>query len=569
MQVTDSVLEELNSRINIVDLISQHVDLKKAGRNFMGLCPFHSEKSPSFSISEEKGLFHCFGCKASGNAITFIMKYNNFDFIQAVQYLCEKYNVEFEQKEIKGKKEILSINEILLSVAKTYLYSGNYKHALDYLKNRGFDSDSLDIFDIGFLPDDIDLKIFKDFSKNDLFDSGLFYRKDGVSKIKFSGRILIPIKNENGKVVGFSGRSIGKTLPKYINSPETKLFKKRELLFNLNLARSFIKSEKNVYVVEGYFDVIRMYAAGYRNTVSPMGTSFTTSQVALLKRLTDEGVVVFDGDEAGFNASFRALDVAVESNFFPAVVFMPEGEDPDSLLLNNPDEFHRLVKKKQDMMLNLFRGFRKRSETLAKRNKTARELFEKTEKIKDSVMKNFYQSELSKIFNIDIELLKLKPESQKYIKDKNIDKPDVSYFCEEEFIYCIINLDYDLMDDIISDMTEEMFMGIKTKNIFNKIVEFSKNSDNILVLLNDADCGEDLSKMILKYGEVSSDIHDNDYFHRTSLLNKQKIRKNYLNLLKTQIISMLSSGNLSSDESSQFLVKLQDIVKQEKNIQTD
>lgn len=570
MQVTDSVLEELNSKINIVELISRYVELKKRGRNFIGLCPFHSEKTPSFSVSEEKGLFHCFGCKASGNPITFVMKYNNFDFVQAVQYLCEKYNVKFEQKEVKGKKEILSVNEVFMNVAKKKLYDGKHKFALEYLQQRGFDTEILDIFDVGFVSEDIDIKsVFSGFTKNDLFDSGIFYPRDGLMKIKLSGRILIPIKGENGKVIGFSGRSIDDSLPKYINSPETKIFKKRDVLFNLNLAKDVIRTEKNVYIVEGYFDVMRMFANGYKNCVSPMGTSFTTSQVALLKRFTDEGVVIFDGDDAGFKASLRALDVSIESNFFPSVVFMPKGDDPDSLLLKNPEEFKKILKNKQDMMLFLFKTMNKKSENLNAKNKNARELFGKTEKIKDSVVKDFYQSELSKIFSIDLNLLKTSPSYPKNFSSKNFISSGISYFCEEEFLYCLMNLDYDLIDSIVSDMNEEMFLGEKTQKIFKKFIEFSKKSGSIPALLNDADCGEDLSRLVLNCSGVSLDNGSKDYFYKTALSDKNKIKKNYLQRLRVGLIRKLSSKNIATSESLEILSRIQEIIKEEKHIQTD
>ena len=570
MQVTNAVLEELNSRVNIVELISQYVNLKKSGRNFIGLCPFHSEKTPSFSVSEEKGLFHCFGCKASGNSITFVMKYNNFDFVQAVQYLCEKYNVEFEQKEVKGRKEILSLNEVFMNIAKRKLYSGKHKFALEYLNQRGFDTEILDVFDIGFVPEDIDIKtFFSEFTTNELFDSGIFYRRGKDIKIRFSNRILIPIKGENGKVLGFSGRIIEKGEHyKYVNSPETKVFKKREVLFNLNLAKDYIKKEGNVYIVEGYFDVMRMYGNGYKNCVSPMGTSFTSSQVSLLKRFADEGVVIFDGDDAGFKASLRALDVSIESNFFPSVVFMPKGDDPDSLLLRNPEEFKKVLKNKQDMMLFLFKSMSKKNENPNIKSKNARELFRKTEKIKDPIMRDYYRSELSKIFSIDLELLKVSPSSD-YFRAKNPENSNVSYFCEEEFLYCLINLDDDLVDGIVSDMDDEMFLGEKTKKIFKKIVEFLKNSGSIPALLNDGDCGGDLSKLILRYDSMSLHPDDKDFFYRTALANKQKIKKNYFSGLRLSLVKKLSSGAVTHSESLEILGRIKEIIEEEKRIQID
>jgi len=564
--ISDDIREEILERVNIVELISEYVTLSKKGKNYMGLCPFHSEKTPSFSVSEEKGLFHCFGCGASGNTIGFIMKIHNFDFPEAVEFLAEKYGIEIKRNSFyKEEKNIIDINEKIMLEAKKCLFSNENKHVLNYLLDRGLSSETIDEFDLGFLPETIDHSIFtSNYKSSDLFDTGNFMKlKDGL-KLRFLGRIIFPIKNERGKVIGFSGRSLDNTQPKYLNTPESKIFKKRGTLYNLNSAKKYIKEEKHVFLVEGYFDVIRMWISGFKNTVSPMGTSFTKEQAAILKRYTDEGTIIFDGDEAGVNASFRAIDNCILSNFFPYVLFLPKGEDPDSYLLKNLSGFKNLLQKKVDILIFLFAQMYKRSKTHQQKLTNMKMLYKKVASIQEPFRKDFYEKELAKVFNTDIELIKTETKTQKIDKKKsNMSK--ISYICEDEFLISLFYLSEDVVDEAISDINEEMFYSEKNRKIFKKIVEVLNKSDSISILFNDSEFGETLSSMAVNI-DPSSD------FYKKAIINKYKIIDNYLEKRRKSLIEKLSKTNLennSKDTNIKILKEIQEIINKQKEIKAN
>lgn len=564
--ISDDVREEILERVNIVELISEYVNLTKKGKNYMGLCPFHSEKTPSFSVSEDKGLFHCFGCGASGNTIGFVMKIHNFDFPEAVEFLAEKYGIEIKRSSFyKEEKNIIDINERIMLEAKKYLFSKENRDVLKYLLDRGLSSETIDEFDLGFLPETIDHSIFtSNYKSSDLFDTGNFIKlKDGL-KLRFLGRIIFPIKNERGKVIGFSGRSLDNTQPKYLNTPESKIFKKRGTLYNLNSAKKYIKEEKHVFLVEGYFDVIRMWVSGFKNTVSPMGTSFTKEQAAILKRYTDEGTIIFDGDEAGVNASFRAIDNCILSNFFPYVIFLPKGEDPDSYLLKNLSEFKNLLQKKVDILTFLFTQMYKRSKTHQQKLTNMKMLYKKVASIQEPFRKDFYEKELAKVFNTDIELIKTETKTQKIDKKKsNMSK--ISYICEDEFLISLFYLSEDVVDEAISDINEEMFYSEKNRKIFKKIVEVLNKSDSISILFNDSEFGETLSSMAVNI-DPSSD------FYKKAIINKYKIIDNYLEKRRKSLIEKLSKTNLennSKDTNIKILKEIQEIINKQKEIKAN
>ena len=375
MPISEQTLEEIRVSADIVNIISENVELKPFGNEFKGLCPFHSEKTPSFHVSREKGVYHCFGCGASGNVFSFIMKYHNLDFLDSVKYLAEKLNIAVEDDtNHKEKSGLININNYFCELCNKLLFEN--KEASDYLKSRNFDEKICKEFKIGYLPSNKNFDdIYRKFKNNTVYESGLFYKKDGKLISRFSGRIIIPIQNITGKIIGFSGRVLDNSLPKYINSPETPLFVKRKVLYNLNRAKDFIKKSNTVYVVEGYFDVMRMHQYGFQNVVSPMGTSLTKEQITILKRYADEVVLIFDGDEAGKKAALRSIDIFLELNFLPKVIFLSSGNDPDSTLKEKGKEFfNKLLNGKEDLLLYIAKRNNKFSKNYNKKIKLILEL---------------------------------------------------------------------------------------------------------------------------------------------------------------------------------------------------
>ncbi|MEF3254416.1 MAG: DNA primase, partial [Deferribacterales bacterium] len=302
----ENIRDIIVAKIDILEYISQYVDLKKSGKSYKGLCPFHTEKTPSFTVTPEKGLFHCFGCGASGNVITFVMKYNNLSFIDALKFLAARLGISMERDGELDKTALIlkKLHNEIKDIAMSLILKDD--KALNYIKDRGFDKDIIDSFSLGIIRSGFDFSyIVKRYGVDVIKESGLFLYKNGENIFKLADRLLFPIKDIYGDVIAFSGRSLGGEMPKYINSPETKIFKKGTILYNLSLAKDFIRDSRSCYIVEGYFDVIRMWSCGYKNVVSSMGTAFTKDQAALIKRYADNVVILYDGDQAGINAAYK------------------------------------------------------------------------------------------------------------------------------------------------------------------------------------------------------------------------------------------------------------------------
>jgi DNA primase len=336
---TDRLLEEIKSRTDIVDFISSYVQLKKSGQNWKGICPFHSEKTPSFMVSPSKQIFHCFGCSAGGDVITFLMKYENIAFQEALQLLAKKAGVVMPSDGRDGKsvRKYEKIRD-LLSEASTY-YAKKLKEskkAMEYLNGRGITSESIVRFGVGYAPEGWHnlIRHLRGLGCDDAMvkDAGLAVRGERGLYDMFRHRIMFPITNMSGGVIAFGGRAMEDSTAKYINSPETAVFKKSETLFGLSHAKEAIRKEDSVIIVEGYMDVIVCHQYGFRNAIAPLGTALTPGHIQKLRTVSGRAVLVFDGDAAGRAAAKRALSLICQNNYSAKVLVLPEDEDPDSYL---------------------------------------------------------------------------------------------------------------------------------------------------------------------------------------------------------------------------------------------
>jgi len=344
----EGLLQEIKSRIDIVDFISDYVQLRKCGQNYRSLCPFHSEKTPSFMVSQSKQIFHCFGCGVGGDIVGFLMKHESFSFAEAVRYLAKKAGIKVEEfrfdKDLSERRErILRINREALHYFIKNLKGSEL--AKTYLKNRGIDEASLQLFSIGYASDERDRLIehLKKVGYSDAFikDAGLAVFDERGYRDVFRRRIIFPICNYQNDVIAFGGRVLDDSLPKYINSPETEVFKKSETLFALNLAKEEIRKGGYAIIVEGYLDSILCHQYGFKNTVAPLGTALTKRHIQRLRLLAEKVVLVFDSDEGGIAAARRSLANLSECNFRARVLLLPEGEDPDSFLRKKGPEAFR------------------------------------------------------------------------------------------------------------------------------------------------------------------------------------------------------------------------------------
>lgn len=338
--INDEVLNEIRDRADIVDVISGYVDLKKSGSNYTGLCPFHGEKTPSFSVSEQKKIFHCFGCGVGGDQITFIMKRENLGFREAVKFLADKYNVELQENSnvnkelVEKKKRAYSANK---ETAKFYFNNlRKTQRAYRYLANRGLDSKTITKFAIGYAEDSWD-SLYKhlkslNFNDSELEEFNLITKtKNGNYIDRFRNRIMFPIIDYKSRVIGFGGRVLDDSLPKYLNTRDTIVFNKGKNLYNLNLI-SKESDRKKIILVEGYLDVISLYQSGINYSVASLGTALTEDQAELIKRYGEEVYICYDGDNAGFKAASRAIDVLITKNISPKIVNLRDGLDPDDYI---------------------------------------------------------------------------------------------------------------------------------------------------------------------------------------------------------------------------------------------
>ncbi|HEX2966423.1 MAG TPA: DNA primase [Syntrophorhabdaceae bacterium] len=333
-----TTLDELLQRVNILDVVSQYVKLRKAGKDYSGICPFHKEKVPSFTVSVEKQMFYCFSCREGGNVINFLMRYENLSFQEAQEHLARQYGLELARKD-GGKRA--GHFDALLKLAE--YYAENLRHsrlAIHYLHERGISNETIDEFRLGF--SDKTSSNLRSFLKqsgipNDLFlSTGIVRMKDGMLYEMFRGRVIIPIVDVNKKIIGFGGRTIEKEgFPKYINSPESVVFSKRTSLFGIDKTRKYISQSNEVYIVEGYFDFISLYANGLRNIVSTLGTAVTEGQLSRLRNYTENITLMLDGDEAGIKSALKLIELFAEMGLNGNMVVLPDGHDPDSFVRKN------------------------------------------------------------------------------------------------------------------------------------------------------------------------------------------------------------------------------------------
>lgn len=340
MATTNSAVEEIKSRCNIVDVIGRAIPLKRAGSNYKGVCPFHNEKTPSFVVSETKQIYTCFGCGATGDVIEFVERYYQLDFIQAIEKLADEYGIKLEAgfKKDQNKEIFYQINrEAAKFFYKAFRKEGNPGHA--YMTNRGIAPEILTQFGVGYADDSfhslMDHLISLGFQKEILFELGLISHSKGKYYDKFRDRVMFPILNTRGKVIGFGGRVIGQGEPKYLNSPESSVFLKKNNLYGLNLTRQEIGKVDLAILVEGYMDVISLYQSGVRNVSASLGTALTENQAKLLKRYTHNIVLSYDADEAGVNAALRGLDILYKEDCKVKVLHIDDGKDPDEFVKKN------------------------------------------------------------------------------------------------------------------------------------------------------------------------------------------------------------------------------------------
>ncbi|MBI4837614.1 MAG: DNA primase [Nitrospirae bacterium] len=399
----NSALEDIKSRLDIVDIVSEYVALKKAGQNYKGLCPFHTEKTPSFMVSPSKQIFHCFGCGSGGDIFTFLTRHENLSFNEAAIILAKKAGVTLKKSPHDaaraGEKEtLINLNkDALACFQKSHSHS---PEAASYLKKRGISVEMQKSFSIGYAPGRKDALFSflkgKGYTAELIKKAGLVHYGSSGNYDTFRHRIMFPIFDLRGEVIAFGGRVLSQhDEPKYLNSPETPVFNKGRVLYGLNLAKEFIKKSGHAIFTEGYFDVIAAHMYGLSSAVAPLGTALTQEHGKLIKRFTEDAILVFDGDEAGVRAAKSAAGILLESGLNVKVLPLPRGEDPDSFLRKNGKEAFNALLENPVSVVEFFLMQK------ADKHLTANEALEVISKVPDSIRQGHYIKLLSEGIGIN------------------------------------------------------------------------------------------------------------------------------------------------------------------------
>jgi DNA primase len=487
MSSQTTTLEEIKGRLDIVELISEYVSLKKAGQNWKGLCPFHAEKTPSFTVSPSKQIFYCFGCSSGGDIFTFLMKFENITFQESLDILAKKAGVDRikpRRRDVRaGDKEVL----LTLHREANAFYRQSLKQntkARNYLLKRGITGEAQKLFSIGYSPRTWDA-LFS-FLKNKKYNAelikkaGLAVRGDRGYYDTFRSRIMFPIYDLRGEVIAFGGRVMDDAMPKYLNSPETPIFHKSKILYGINLAKESVRKKGFVILVEGYLDVIAAHAEGFTNTVAPLGTALTREHCQSLKRLAQDVLLVFDGDESGIKAAQNALSLLLEGGLHVKVLAMPKGEDPDSFLKKKGKEaFSRLIDNAMSVVDFFVMQTRTGKTRKSHDHLIVHEALEAISRIPESSLQGYYVKLLSEQLGINEifireQLMKTRKKMQqrgvreqkdaKLAEERRKKKP-----MDEVYLLQIILQSPERAERIFSEITEDELEDIAVQSIYRKM----------------------------------------------------------------------------------------------------
>jgi DNA primase len=416
--IPDEKIREIAERISIVDAVSDYVQLRRAGTNYIGLCPFHGEKTPSFNVNPAREIFHCFGCGAGGNVFSFIMRIEGITFPEAVKHLAGKTGIEIEERQLtpaerQAQSERQSFQRIndLATLYYREVLNKNQEGAAGriYLDKRKVDAETAEAYRLGFAPDRGDslaryLKA-QGINLDDAHKLGIVKKSDRGWYDQFRNRLIFPIRDARGNVIAFAGRVLDDSLPKYINSPESPIYHKSSVLFGMDLALPSIRTEKSVIIVEGYFDHLALYRAGVRNAAATCGTALTPSHTGLIKRHAAKVYILFDSDAAGSKATIRSMELFLEHHLPAYVITLPAGDDPDSFLAKNSTEAFNACRDKARPAFEYFvRSLLAKTppDSVDSKVRVIDEIAPRFRKIADPVERDLYEKEICRLTGIPV-----------------------------------------------------------------------------------------------------------------------------------------------------------------------
>ena len=574
-RISEQSIEKIRDVADIHEIISSYVELKKKVRNFFGLCPFHGEKTPSFSVNTDKQIYKCFGCGEGGSSIDFIMQKHNYDFVEALTYLADKYAIDLEitgtNKSVMGiRSELLEINKYTSEIYYDNLLHSKNGKILDHLNSRGFSNEIIKTFNLGLSLNEWNMvwKSFQDknYKAESMKASGLFSDTKNGYIDRFRDRIMFTIHDSIGNPIAFAGRAIKKDEnAKYINSSETPLYNKSKVLYGLYQTKDHISTLNNAIIVEGYFDFLQLFQAGIKNVVAVSGTSFTDGHAQMLKRLTKNAQVAYDGDSAGVSAAIRAGYVLLKNGLNPSIIEIPNGKDPDDWVLNSGvDPFLESAKDSISLIKFSYNKFQKehKDNIVSFINDTILELSH----IDDSVITEIHLKELSEITRISFESIKQnfdlvmdKKNKREEMREK--DYPTLpnnnSLSIEDDLIMLCFSKEKMIREEIYNNLNPDWIINDSTKRMYHEIYIHlnSQFEPQVEIVVDQLEKKEDKNKLTGLISEIEKIIPSIDMTKNTI----NRIHYNYL-MRKMEILrEKLKNFEQEFQDSSELIAEISNI----------
>lgn len=582
---SDEVINDVRQSNDIVDVISQYVHLKRSGRNFFGLCPFHNEKSPSFSVSPDKQIFHCFGCGVGGNVFSFITQIEGINFVEAVQMLAERANIQLptlqdngdsQREELKAK--VYKVNEFTAEFYHQNLYKPQAKIAQEYVKKRQLSNETLKSFKIGFSGkfDELYQELKKQgFGEKEILESGLVNKNERGQYIdRYRNRLMFPICDARGKVIAFGGRVLDDSKPKYINSPENVVYSKGRNLFGLNVAKK--GDLKRILIVEGYMDVISLHQRGITNVVAPLGTALTEQQGWLLRKNSEQIILSFDSDEAGLKAKLRALDILQNMGCDLRILQMEGAKDPDEYIIKYGNaRFNNLVDKALSIIEFKVKILKKdlNLENTNDKIKFLNEIAKLISNVNNTIEREVYIEKIAKEYDISKEAIyaEVNKLTYKNVKTENVlekPKPVVTHIKREEkviseavkrrentVIALLLMGDLNIFEILRQNIKVEDFQDEVNKKIAQKLYEeFEKGNSNINAIIDNLEQDEQNQITMI----MSEDYEITDIEKAIDDV-VQAYEREKLNTRKFEILDLLDK-NLENDQKKELEKELSNII---------
>ena len=587
-RISEQSIENVRQAADIVEVVSSHVELKQRGRNFFGLCPFHSEKTPSFSVNPDKQIYKCFGCGAGGGSINFVMEIENLEFADAIKRLAQSFNITLDiqggdsKKYADLKSQLIAIHQFATQYYQKILLSENGKDALKYLTDRGLSKQIIEEYKLGFSPDSFDdlLELLRkeSFSAEAMKLSGLFIQGDRGYFNRFQSRIMFPIQNQGGDVIAFGGRIFNKDNPaKYQNSPETPIYLKSHVLYGISHNVQPIREKKNIILVEGYMDLLQLVQAGIDNCLAISGTAFTEGHANILKRFSKNIYITFDGDDAGKKAALKCGYILAQNSLEPKIITPPDGMDPDDWVRSdNGESFKSEVNNAQKIIKSHYNYFSSiNDQGSLSINDFIQECLDEIVNIKDPIISEIMIKELSELTSIDqkniIHVLNEKIEKrQKFKRVENLDSNDkketvlidqkYSKKLYDDLIRLCFAKDKEIRVLIFEHLNPEWILSDTHKEIYNQIYIHLKSTDYppISIIAEQIENKDIRQKFIDLTFDIEKFVAQYNMVIDCLVRIEQTIVKNKINLLREKL--------KDADDNIELLTQLSKLEKETNNI---